>query len=330
MYDFSYRFKKIRGGYLKEENINNFYLKTFIIIILSTLLTLLGRHYFPFILILFPVLFIANIIKDGLSEGLTNILVTILIIALVESLNIGIFLAITFIPFTIVISNLIKKRQANIKILGFSAITFFLSVLGLFVVLKLLGIDVVKYIEDIFRQVIDTQLEAMESVGLSNYEFFQTKELLEDTYKYLLLIIPSMILILSGGVSYINYLLSSMILEKFEINIVNIPKFSKFKLPNNVVIGTMLMFLLTFISGKLGFSYYETVLINIGVLVTMGLFVQGLAVVDFLLNKLKFKLIFKLIFYITFIFNSSLVSIITIIGLTDLIFDLRKARKKKS
>lgn len=330
MYDFSYRFKKIRGGYLKEENINNFHLKTFIIIILSTLLTLFGMHYFPFILILFPVLFIANIIKDGLSEGLTNMLVTILIIALVESLNVGMFLAITFIPFTIVISDLIKKRQANIKILGFSAITFFLSVLGLFVVVNLLGIDVVKYIEDIFRQIIDTQLEAMESVGLSNYEFFQTKELLEDTYKYLLLIIPSMILMLSVAVSYINYLLASMILEKFEINIVNIPKFSKFKLPNNVVIGTMLMFLLTFISGQLGFSYYETVLINIGVLVTMGLFVQGLAVVDFLLNKLKFKLIFKMIFYITFIFNSSLVSIITIIGLTDLIFDLRKARKKKS
>lgn len=315
---------------MKEEGINNFYLKSFIIIIVSTLLALFGLHYIQFILILFPVLFVSNIIKDGLNEGITNMIVTIIIISIVESIKIGIFLAITFLPFTIIISTLIKKRKNNTEILGFSSLTFFVSILIMFIIINLLGIDVVKYIESTFKQIVDMQLETIENIDLSNYEIFTTKQLLEDTYQYLLLIIPSLVLILSTLVSYINYLLSSMILKRVGINIVNIPKFAKFRLPNNVVLGTIIMFGLTFLSGQLGFTYYETVFINIGVLISMGLFIQGLSVIDHLLNKLKLNIIFKLIFYITFIFSTSLVSIVTIVGLVDLIFDLRKLRKKKS
>ncbi|MGO1469072.1 MAG: DUF2232 domain-containing protein [Tissierella sp.] len=315
---------------MKEEGINNFYLKSFIIIIVSTLLALFGLHYIQFILILFPVLFVSNIIKDGLNEGITNMIVTIIIISIVESIKIGIFLAITFLPFTIIISTLIKKRKNNTEILGFSSLTFFVSILIMFIIINLLGIDVVKYIESTFKQIVDMQLETIENIDLSNYEIFTTKQLLEDTYQYLLLIIPSLVLILSTLVSYINYLLSSMILKRVGINIVNISKFAKFRLPNNVVLGTIIMFGLTFLSGQLGFTYYETVFINIGVLISMGLFIQGLSVIDHLLNKLKLNIIFKLIFYITFIFSTSLVSIVTIVGLVDLIFDLRKLRKKKS
>lgn len=315
---------------MKEEKIDNFYLKSFIIIIASTLLALLGIHFVQFALIIFPVLFIANIIKDGLGEGLTNMIVTLIIIGIVDSLYAGVFLGLAFIPFTLMISNLIKKRKDNSEILGFSALTFFVSILLIFIVINLLGVDVVKYIESSFKQFIDMQLEAIENIDLSNSEIFNTKQLLEDTYKYLLLIIPSLFLILSAFISYINYFLSSMILDKAGIKIVNVPKFAKFSLPNNVAFGSLIMFGLTYLSGKIGFTYYETVIVNIGVLVSMGLFIQGLSVVDHLLNKLKVNLIFKIIFYITFIFSTSLVSILTIVGLVDLIFDLRKLRKKRT
>lgn len=314
---------------MKENNINSFYLRSFIIIISTTLLTLLGIHYIDVILILFPVLFIVNSIQDGLGEGITNMLMTIIIISIVESLNIGLFLAISFVPFTIIISILIKKRQGNAKILGFSSIVFFISIIVMMLITKLLGVDIVKYIETVFKQLLDNQLEVYEGLGLGNYESFRMKEALEDAYKQVLLILPAVFLIISWVVSYINYWLSGIILGRLGIQIVNIPKFSKFSLPKDIMPRSLLMFGVTFLIGKLGFSYYEAVFINIGVLLMIGLFIQGLSVIDHLLNKLKFNVIFKIIFYITFILNQSLISIITMIGLLDLIFDLRKIRKRR-
>ena len=154
--------------------------------------------------------------------------------------------------------------------------------------------------------------------------------MLEDTYKYLLLIIPAALLILSSIASYINYLLSGIILERLGIKIVNIPRFSKLKLPNNIMLGIILMFAVTFIAGQLGFPYYETVIINIGVLLMMGFFIQGLSVADFFLNRVKIIPIFKIVFYILFLLNPSMIPIITMIGFIDTLFDIRKIRKPRS
>ena len=74
-------------------------------------------------------------------------IVTLIIIGIVDSLYAGVFLGLAFIPFTLMISNFIKKRKDNSEILGFSALTFFVSILLIFIVINLLGVDVVKYIE---------------------------------------------------------------------------------------------------------------------------------------------------------------------------------------
>lgn len=315
---------------MKDEKIDSFYVRSLIVILSTTILTLIGLHSLQFILILFPVLFIVNIIQDGLSEGLANMLMTLVIISIVESIPMGIFLAIAFVPFTIIISLLIKKRKGNVNILGYSSVAFFGSILFMMLIIKLTGTDIVKLIEESSREVLDMQLEAFKNLGLGNYELFIRTEMLEDRYKYVLLVIPATLLILSSIASYINYLLSGIILDRLGIKIVNIPRFSKLKLPENIIIGVILMFAVTFIAGQLGFIYYETVFINIGVLLMMGFFIQGLSVADFFLNRLKMKPIFKVIFYIIFLFNPAMIPLVTMLGIVDVVLDLRKIRKPKS
>lgn len=315
---------------MKDEKIDNLYLRTIVIILSTTILTLFGINYIPFILIIFPVLFISNSIQNGLLEGTINMLITLIIISIIESLNTGVFLALTFLPFTIVISALIKYRKGNTKILVFSSMSFFISILIMMEIIRFLGVDVVKIIEGFFKYMIDAQLDSFENMGLGNYEFFRIKELLEEIYKKLLLIIPSMFLILSFIVSYINYSLSGIILRRLGIQLANVPKFSNFSLPSDVILGSVFMFGVAFSIGQLGFDYYKTVVMNIGSLLMMSLFIQGVSVADYFLNRLRFKLIFKIVFYITFIFNPTIVSIIVIIGFIDLIFNLRKIRKKRS
>lgn len=315
---------------MKDKKIDSFYIRSLFIVLSATLVALFGIHYIQFLLFVFPLFFIVNTIKDGYSEGITNLLVTLLILSIVDSLSVGLLLALGFIPFIIVMSMLIKKRETSFKIFTFSSLTFFLSLLAILVIVKLLGVDIVKLMESSFGDLLAMQLETFENMGLSNYEFFSMKELLEDLFRQVLLIIPAMLLIVSFFIGYINYLLSGIILERLDIQIVRMPKFSRFSLPSDIILGSLLMIGLTFLAGQVGFSYYEAVLVNIGSLITLAFFIQGFSVADHLLNKLQFKAFFKIIIYISFIFNQTFISIITIVGFVDLVFDLRKIRKRKS
>ncbi len=42
--------------------------------------------------------------------------------------------------------------------------------------------------------------------------------------------------------TYINYIVSVLILRKLGYGIVHIPRFSRFKLPNNILLGVGIMF----------------------------------------------------------------------------------------
>ena len=70
----------------------------------------------------------------------------------------------------------------------------------------------------------------------------KVKDFLENAYDYIILIMPSIIMMSSMITAYINYLLSSLSLRKLGYGVVSIPKFSRFKLPNNILLGTGIMF----------------------------------------------------------------------------------------
>lgn len=176
---------------------------------------------------------------------------------------------------------LLKKRRSNAEILGISAAVFFISILIILSFVDAGGGGFIALLEEGFKQLLSAQLEMIEDMDLTSYQFLEAKELLENAYKYLLLIIPAILLIMSLVVSYLNCLLSSIGLKKMGIGIINIPKFSRFRLPNNVIPGIIVMFLGVYIMNKLEMPYYETVLINLVVLVGFMFIIQGLSVVDY-------------------------------------------------
>ncbi len=165
--------------------------------------------------------------------------------------------------------------------MGISAAVFFISILIILSFVDAGGGGFIALLEEGFKQLLSAQLEMIEDMDLTSYQFLEAKELLENAYKYLLLIIPAILLIMSLVVSYLNCLLSSIGLKKMGIGIINIPKFSRFRLPNNVIPGIIVMFLGVYIMNKLEMPYYETVLINLVVLVGFMFIIQGLSVVDY-------------------------------------------------
>ncbi len=148
------------------------------------------------------------------------------------------------------------------------------------------GVSIINQLEDFFAQTLNSQIEILKDMDLSAYEVLKIRDVLENAVDYVLLILPAIVIIFSLIIAYLNYLISSMMLRRLGYGIVSIPKFSKFKLPNNVLLGTGIMFLGgAFIIKALKLFYYETILLNITVIASFVFFTQGLSVIDYKLIK---------------------------------------------
>lgn len=314
---------------MKDNQRKNNILEAVLFIIIMSLLTLIGV-YFPYLLILFPAGFIIFAIRRDIILSSISMFATALVISLVAGWVYSIFLLIMFLPITIVLTYFIKKRKRPLDILGYSTVIFFVSLLIVLGFIDSTGVGFVSQLEEGFKTIMQAQIDIFKDMDLTGHELAETKDLLESAYRYILLIIPAILLISSLITSYLNYLVSAVGLKKMGIEIISIPKFARFKLPRNIVPGILIMFLVIFIAGSLDFGYIDTINLNLIALLGFMFFIQGLSVFEHLFKKLKIFVVFRIILYIIFLFTAFMLTLISIVGILDIVFDFRKLRRPKS
>lgn len=297
--------------------------------VISTLLVLTGIYYLPFIIFLYPIPLIIIGVKHGIKYNTISSLISILTIGLVIDPISGISVLVLFLPITLGLSYMITKGRKPLEILGINTIILlicFLITIG--VTGDMTGVSILSELEDSFSQILNTQVELLQDMDYSSYELSQIKDMLENALDYILLIFPAMVIMFSFIITSINYIISSIILKKWGNNIDTIPKFSKFKLPDNVLIGIAIMLISTLLLKKLDFFYYDTVVLNITVFASFMFVVQGLSVIDYKLIKMNMKMFLRILIIAFFIVLLPLGWLISFLGVLDIIFDFRKIGKK--
>lgn len=306
-------------------------METIGIIILMLIYSIVGIFYFQLLLLLFPVGFIVFGLKNGLVPAIFSISIVSIGIGILVDITSGLTLFLMFAPMVAIVTYGIKKRRKALEILGYSSITFFLSFIVISAFVKgVSGFNFITQLEESFKLAIEMQVDMIRDSGLSNLEVLRAKNLLEGVYKYILIIMPTILLLLSLMISYANYYISVVLIGKFGV-IVKMPRFSNFKLPNNIMYGIFAMFTGIFLLKFLKVDSYEAILINVVALISFMFVIQGLSVIDYLLIKAKMLIVvrFFLLMIIT-VFIAPLMTIITILGLIDTLFDIRKLRKQRS
>ena len=317
---------------MKDDNqLRRKILETLGVALFAISFTIIGIGTLPIILILFPILFIAYGVKNGLLPSILIMVIVSTIVGFTTDTISGLLLFLTFAPITIVLIYGIKNRKSSIEILAASSLVFFLTILLIAGYMSgVSGINIANKLENNFKSILTIQVDFFKEMGLTNFELLKVKDLLEGMYKSMLLTVPSIVIIASLIISYVNYYVSVIVLRKIGIGVINIPRFSKFRLPNNIVPGILVMFLGAYLTKNIeGFSY-ETILANLILLIGFMLYVQGLSVIDFLMNKRRIVFPLRIVFLLIIVFFTPLVSIILLLGLLDILIDFRKIRKPKS
>ncbi len=299
-----------------------------LIIVISTILMLLGMYYMPLIIFLYPTLFIILGVKYGLKYNIISIIVSTFLVGLMTDTISGLIILLAFSPLSIALSYLIINRKKTLETMIISTLVTlvsFLIILGL--TKNITGVSIVHQLDEFFTQVINTQIETLKDMQLSQYEILKAENILESAFDYVLLVIPVLMMIFSLVTAYINCFISSIVLRKQGYGVVSIPRFSRFKLPSNILLGMGIMFIGVLLMKWLKVSYYETVLLNIVGLASFMFFTQGLAVIDYKLKRRNVRIIFRIIILLFFVLVLPIGSmILTFIGVLDAILDFRKIK----
>lgn len=319
-------------GHLNDDNkLNNNTMEAIGIILFMIMYALLGIYSFPFILFFFPTPFIYLGTKSGPIHGIIGITIVSILVGLISDIYSGVFLFELFMPITTVIIFEFKNRKRPLEILLYSTVIFFVSSLLLYGLMQdVTGVSLISQMEEIFNQVLNTNMDLLKESGLTNYEMLKAKNLLETGYSYILSILPSILIMVSMFIAYSNYYLSVLALRKSGIGIVTIPRFSIFKLPNNIIPGIIIMFLGVYLMKGFDLLYYDSVVINLVVLIWFMFSIQGLSVIDFIMLKFKFRLFLRIILIVLITVFVPAGTIIALIGFGDVLFDFRKLKRLKS
>lgn len=93
-----------------------------------------------------------------------------------------------------------------------------------------------------------------------------------------------------------------------------------------MILGISTIFIGVFLLKIIKIFYYETIFINILVLLFFLFFIEGLSVVSFFIGKIRMGKLGKIIFIFLIILSLPLSIIVSTIGLLDVIFDFRKIK----
>lgn len=317
--------------YLNNNKIKSSIIESIIVISIMISYIMYGVQVLPLLIPFVPIPFIILGVRNGINSNVISTIIVSLTVAVLIDVPSGASILLILAPLSIAVNYCIKKRKSTMETILISTGAFFISFLLLmFLEGKVTGINLTKQMEEGFMEILSMQIEFFKEMGMTNYQILQRKEYYSSIYKTVIIQIPSLLAILSFLISYINLLVTSLILRGMGIGISNKGRLSKFKLPNNIIPGIGVMLLVGFVFKQLGLGYTDAFLLNIIFLTIFAFFLQGLAVIDFLLIKAKIKRVFRVIIISMNIIFVPVSSILAIIGLLDTIFDLRKIRRSKS
>lgn len=238
-----------------------------------------------------------------------------------------IILIISFIPIPVMAKYMINGRNPYRGLLeGIMSAVIGVTMVFLFSQV-FTGITIFERIDMVLEgvKVSDMYMTNMPQMfGLENLTQDELQQAMDYSRKIMKLSLPGLIIISSSIVAYLNYKIVSWILKKSGKIVSLLPPFRLFVLPKSAVLGSVLIYLLSYIASNSGLVDKELIMFNIQMLFGFVFSVQGLSFMFYYSHIKHFPKWITLIIAGICIILPIGQTFLFILGLTDVAFDLRK------
>ena len=256
--------------------------------------------------------------KGSIHESILTLSVAVVITYFIFGLFNAIFIALYGVLTSLVLSYTYYKKTEALK----SQLLICGSVLLSFtIVLYLLNLGTDLHISEFFRESFISSEDMMASMGLLDNSDMDLNMVINQ----ILTIIPFIMVLISFINSAIIYHGNRVIMQRNNRPVVEMDKFSKFRLPMHFIYGITFILILSYLTDLTGMIDFNTISLNI-ILVLIYIFAfQGAAILFHYLDQRNINNFIKgLILALLIIFQAMF--ILSIIGWLDMIFDFRKIK----
>ncbi len=237
-----------------------------------------------------------------------------------------ILLIMIFIPIPVMMKNMLAGRNAYRGILegSMSALTGVALIFLLF--WSMTGVTFFEVLNSALSQISaeDMNLSSYYMMGMKNLEPDAMQIALDRIREMTKLAFPGAIIVFCLVIAYLNYAVISWIVHKSGRKISVLPPFRSFSLPKNIIIGSLIVYLLSYITVNMGIIDKELIMFNLQLLFTFLFTIQGLAVLFYFGNLKQIPKILTFVIAGIFLFSGLGQTLMFLLGLTDLVLDIRK------
>lgn len=185
-----------------------------------------------------------------------------------------------------------------------------------------------------FFDVLSSSLSkiSVENVSLNSYYMMGMKDLQPDAMQLVLdkakemtkLAVPGTLIVFCMIIAYMNYGMISWIISKTGRKISILPPFRAFSLPKSIIFGSLMIYLLSYITANMGIIDKSLLMFNLELLFTFVFSIQGLAVIFYFGHTKKIPKFILVVVSAVFILTWIGQTFLFLLGLTDVVMDIRK------
>ncbi|WP_456272886.1 YybS family protein [Bacillus sp. AK031] len=299
-----------------------------LLLAIFTVLLLLSA-YVPivsFIFVFLPLPFIMHSEKHGWKPSLTMLAGAIFISLLAGSFVVTLPLTLFFAPVGIVIGLMIRHGKPKVTLYLTSSLVLLINIVVVYVVsILFLNINIVSDSLSLYRDTITEAIRRAEEWGQplpdKSIENFNT---LLDLIEVL---VPTLFVSAAFVISLLLLAVNFPVLKKFGIKPPKFPPFRNWKLPQSIVWYYLItLILMITVKPEMG-TYFHSALFNLLYILQTLLIIQGFSFVHFFGHIKKWP---KGVVILITVLMLPLISIVRILGIIDLGFDLRQRLQRKS
>ncbi|MCD5414108.1 MAG: YybS family protein [Clostridiales bacterium] len=276
--------------------------------------------FVPFLsafLVLLPVPFIFLGVRYRIRYSFLSIVLASLLQGILLGPVYAVFMLILLLPITVAMGIYIKKDKEPVVVVAIG--TMASAVSTIFVLQMIGGVDITTNLTEVMKEVLIHQQQMLLSMNLSAIEIETDKMI-----SYFVMMIPAILIIQAMVFAFANYYLCLTCLKRFGIKKKPIYEFSNFKLPKNIVFGSFIIFVLSFLTRYVEGLYHEALIMNVVVIFVFVFFMQGIALINYYMKKAKLNKTARIFLTLVIILIAPIMTLTSFIGVLDSIFSLRK------
>ncbi|SHI81301.1 Uncharacterized conserved protein YybS, DUF2232 family [Dethiosulfatibacter aminovorans DSM 17477] len=293
-----------------------------------TIFAMIGSFLIPYIDFIYPLpaILLAKR-QDWKISTMALVAASIIIFVLTGMVQTSLYYFVLYTPMASVMCYFISKDERPWKSIVFGGVAYLLSFVVMIMLMQaFMGINFVDQIRETFVESLNIQESLLSHFEGMEEQLEATRSMYDAMLNAFVVLMPGIIIISALSMSAVNYMAAYKMGRRLRVKLVPIGRFSRFRLPNNIAIGILVFAAGSYLISQTNIVNSDTLMANLVFMFQIMFFIQGLAVVRFMMDRYKIKKFLRVVIIIGIIFNSYLMMATTFMGMFDQIFDFRKLK----